>query len=196
MILEDIAIKALISSCAVSGVPSDYLEAIIKHESAGGHVFAVGTNSIPRKSLLPKTKQESIAAINYAVSAIQNNENIDVGLGQINTWNIKKRNLDVNKLFEPCYNIKIASIIFEEAISRSCGLNENNKSCLDGALRIYNTGRSTSTEVGLRYTNHINSILGFATVAVNFSVEIEGTELVIPGNLLVEGSDAELFYRN
>ena len=138
MVLDSLVIKGLIASCAAQGVPADYMEAIILHESGGGHVYAIGVNDARYTSLLPKDERSVLAAKSFLNKAVDEDLNVDVGLGQINMWNIKKRKLDVNQLFDPCYNIQQSSIIFKEAVDKSCEYNQTDD-CLQAALRRYNT---------------------------------------------------------
>jgi len=170
MTITEVKLMSLIANCIVPGVPADYMSAIIKQESRM-NVYAINNNATGQR-LLPTNESE----IEFAKGLLKNakTENIDFGLGQINSQNIERFSLNGEKLFDPCYNINKASLIFKSGMNRVCKNGVSDK-CLGLALRLYNTGKSKRTNAGDDYVSKVLAQLG--KTDPNKMTRIEGTDL-------------------
>lgn len=102
--------------------------------------FAININSkgftIAEK---PKTKRE---AITYAKAIIADGKNIDMGLAQINSANLKWLNVSIEDMFDPCKNLAAAARILQENYANARKSGAPSQTALNQALSVYNTGNS------------------------------------------------------
>lgn len=127
------AIFALASQCAPTVAP-ETVAAIIQTES-GGHVFALNVNGGPRPARQTSAAQAAETAQRYIAAGYS----VDLGLGQINSHNMRWLGLTWETVFDPCTNVA--------AIGRVLTLNYNSvkagrdpQTALRIALSMYNTG--------------------------------------------------------
>lgn len=129
-------------------------QAIIEVESAG-NPLAIHDNE-GKRSYRPANKKE---AVRIAAELIQQGHSIDMGLMQINSQHIKKKDLDIESLFEPCYNIRTGTKILADAYDfhRFYSPHEPDDIILLKALSTYNTGTP------YRGKQYVSKILAKAT---------------------------------
>ncbi|MDV7561164.1 lytic transglycosylase domain-containing protein [Acinetobacter baumannii] len=108
--------------------------AIVKSESSF-NPFAIGVNKGGRLDKQPKTYNE---AVSIAKKLIAQGKNIDMGLGQINSANLRRLNLSVEQVLDPCINLGAMQKILNECRSRASGND------LYQAFSCYNTGNHSS----------------------------------------------------
>ena len=132
MLDSTMTLSALLSQCAPEVAPST-LAAIVSVES-GGNPLAIGVN---RGSQVrqPRTVAEAVAT---AKSLLARGANIDLGLGQINSNNLRWLGLSVEAAFDPCRNIAAAARVLTGNYRRAVSLGVS--SPLGAALSAYNTG--------------------------------------------------------
>lgn len=133
---------ALIEECAPNVAPQ-MIQQIIKVES-NGNPFAIGVNRVRGKKqlkaikfVMPKTNPE---AVELARRYIDAGYNIDMGLMQINSANLRKLKISVNDIFDQCTNIKAGAYILSENYARSSKAFGAGQIALQAALSAYNTG--------------------------------------------------------
>lgn len=119
--------------------------------------LAIGVNAKERIKQ-PKTMNEAIAT---AKNLIARGFNIDLGLAQINSANLRKLGLSVEQVFEPCTNLKAMQTIYT-----SCLKSSNSRSIgtpMQQALSCYNTGNNKRGFLNgyvNSVTQHYNKFLG------------------------------------
>jgi type IV secretion system protein VirB1 len=154
---------SLCTACG-PGVHPATTQAIIEVESAGNHL-AIHDN-ISRSSFKPSTKEE---AVTIAAELIKKGHSVDLGLMQINSQHLKKKDLDLEQLFEPCYNIKTGTKILADFYNhhRRNNPQEPDDIILLKALSSYNTGTPYN---GKSYVNKILKRAGYAGIKDNASI--------------------------
>ncbi|WP_161998012.1 lytic transglycosylase domain-containing protein [Silvanigrella paludirubra] len=125
---------SLVKECSPHVAPETMLT-IIRTESSGNHL--VVNDNTTKTSYKPKTKEE---AVNLSYVLIKNGHNLDFGLTQINLINAKKFKLTLNKIFDPCENIKHGAKIFTQAFLNASKVTNNEQYALLKAFSTYNTG--------------------------------------------------------
>jgi type IV secretion system protein VirB1 len=110
--------------------------AIIKVES-GGNQYGVGINGPVKIHIRPKSAQEAIAEARRWISR---GYSVDVGLMQINSRNLQRLGITIERAFDPAINIQVGAKIlvgnYRQAV-KSYGPGQN---ALKAALSAYNTG--------------------------------------------------------
>mgnify|MGYP001770675430 CR=1 FL=1 len=97
-------------------VPQALLIAIAKVESGfRPWVININQNGKSVKVINPKSLTEALVYVRYLHD---NGYNYDVGIGQINVWNIKRLKLQPEQLLDPCNNIKVSAYILRENINK------------------------------------------------------------------------------
>jgi len=132
--LLDVAmtLSSMLSQCAPEVAPST-LAAIVSVES-GGNPYAIGVNR-GRQVRQPTSAAEAVAV---AKGLLARGANIDLGLGQINSSNLKWLSLSVEAAFDPCSNLAAAARVLTGNYRRAVSLGI--QSPLGAALSAYNTG--------------------------------------------------------
>lgn len=134
--LKTAAILALAARCAPEVAPST-LHAVVMTES-GGNPFAIGINGGPQLIRQPRAAAE---AVSTAKALLARGANIDMGLGQINSANMRWLKLTVEDAFDACKNLKAAGRVLS-ANYRSA-VTSGKRRPLGAALSAYNTGSMT-----------------------------------------------------
>ncbi len=129
---------ALAQTCA-PWVAHQTLAAIVKTESAF-RPLAIGVNGGTKLARQPASKEEAVATANWL---LERGYNIDLGLGQINSANLKKTGLTVEDAFEPCRNIAAAASILLWNYQAASKKVQGEQAALHAALSAYNTGSFT-----------------------------------------------------
>lgn len=112
------------------------LAAIMRVES-GGYPWVIGVNSGTRLKRKPANQQE---AIHTAKALLAANANIDLGLMQINSNNLRWLGLSVEEVFDPCTNIRAGARILTQNYQKASQSRGPGQAALEAALSAYNTG--------------------------------------------------------
>ena len=131
------AILGLAAQCA-SGVAPSTIAAVV-HTESKGYQFALNVNGVARQ---PARPTNAIDAARVARNYIAQGYSVDLGLGQINSKNMRALGLTWDRVFDPCTNLGAAGKV----------LSGNYHQVRDGrmpqealrvALSMYNTGSKT-----------------------------------------------------
>ena len=136
LMLTESAIIALIAQCAPTVAPETLL-AVIQTESKG-NPYAIGINNDFALDRQPQSYSEAVRA---ARALLAQGANIDMGLGQINSSNMKWLKLSVEDAFTPCKNINAAGYVL--ATNYKAALEAGEPRPLGAAISAYNTGSMT-----------------------------------------------------
>jgi type IV secretion system protein VirB1 len=133
----------LMTVCAPN-VHVSTMSGIVRAES-GGNPFALLDNDKvgkPRgqrvlRSFRPQTREEAIA---LATELVRAGHSVDMGLGQINSQNLKWLEMRIEDLFDPCKNLNGAEQVLLGFYERAARLAGEGGKALSMALSAYNTG--------------------------------------------------------
>lgn len=132
--LSTAVIMGLAAQCSPSVAPSTI--AAIVHTESGGRQFALNVNKLGRQ---PPRPTNAADAARVAQFYIARGHSVDLGLGQINSRNMKRLGLTWDNVFDPCTNIAAAgAVISGNYQSVRAGLHP--QAALRIALSMYNTG--------------------------------------------------------
>jgi len=131
-------IAALVHQCAPWVAP-ETITAIIKTESQF-QPYAIGVNGSAKLERQPQSKSEAVATANWLLAR---GYNIDLGLGQVNSANLKKAGLSVDDAFDPCQNVAAAATILKMNYRLAKQSHGNDQDALFAAISAYNTGSFT-----------------------------------------------------
>lgn len=126
----------LVKECAPQVSPSTML-AVVKTES-NGHPFIINDNSL-KKIFDFENKEDAIKA-SYIL--VKKGHNLDFGLTQINLKNAQKFHLTLNKIFDPCENIKYGGLILTNSYIRN-SKKDDSQTALLKSFSAYNTGNNS-----------------------------------------------------
>jgi type IV secretion system protein VirB1 len=130
------ALLALASQCAPSVAPETVL-AIIQTESSG-EPFALNVNG-GRQPARQSNAADAVATARRYVAA---GYSVDLGLGQINSRNMRWLGLTWDTVFDPCTNVAaLARVLTTNYNAVSAG--RDPQTALRVALSMYNTGSQT-----------------------------------------------------
>ena len=130
------ALLALASQCAPSVAPETVL-AIIQTESSG-EPFALNVNG-GRQPARQNNAADAAATARHYVAA---GYSVDLGLGQINSRNMRWLGLTWDTVFDPCTNVAaLARVLTTNYNAVSAG--RDPQTALRVALSMYNTGSQT-----------------------------------------------------
>ena len=158
MTLSAAAILGLAAQCAPDVAP-ETIAAIVQTESQG-YELAINVNGLGRKVAQPTTLAQ---AIQVSRAYVAKGYSVDLGLGQINSRNMKALGLTWQTVFDPCTNIAAAGAVLAgnyRQVSR--GLHPQR--ALRIALSMYNTG-SQSRGFANGYVGRVVGNAGVADVA-------------------------------
>lgn len=130
---------ALTQQCAPS-VDTQTMAAIVKTES-GFRPLAIGINRGGRLARQPETVEEAVITAKWL---IDNGYNIDLGLGQINSSNLRRVGLTVEEAFDPCKNIAAGAKILHGNYIDASRKHISEQAALNAAISAYNTGSFTA----------------------------------------------------
>ena len=147
---------ALAQECAPA-VAHQTLAAIVKTES-GFKPLAIGVNRGHRLERQPVNVEEAVVTAQWL---IDNGYNIDMGLGQVNSANLKRVGLSVKDAFDPCKNLAAAASILQGNYEIAARQHANPQAALYAALSAYNTGSFTR---GFE-NGYVQKVVGNAGVA-------------------------------
>lgn len=140
-------VESNLKPLAIGTMPRNKTEGkrLIKYLNMIDCKHKVGEKDYTRVSIFPKDKEQ--AKLAYMIID-KFRINYDLGLVQINRWNVEKRNLDVYKLlFDEKYNVMVGAKILSECI----GYNNGN---VHDSLECYNKG-TNKKKYNRSYSNKI-----------------------------------------
>ncbi|MBA3678325.1 MAG: lytic transglycosylase domain-containing protein [Sphingosinicella sp.] len=148
------AIMALASQCAPNVAPQTVL-AIVQTESRG-RSFALNVNGASQ----PPAPTSAASAVATAKRYIAGGYSVDLGLGQINSRNMRWLGLTWDTVFDPCTNIAALGTVLTSNFN-SVKSGRDPQTALRVALSMYNTGSQTR---GFR-NGYVAKVVGNAGVA-------------------------------
>ncbi|MEJ5173475.1 MAG: lytic transglycosylase domain-containing protein [Hydrogenothermaceae bacterium] len=108
--------SCFVQAAARYNIPPALLIAIAKVESGfRPWVININHNGQSVRVINPKSYEEAIYYLSYLH---QNGYNYDVGIGQINVWNVKRLRIDPVSLLDPCNNLMVSAYILRENIDK------------------------------------------------------------------------------
>ena len=134
MTLPAAVVMGLAAQCAPNVAPAT-IAAIVQTESRGNEL-AIGVNGLGRQPLPASSVEQAVRTARYYVSK---GYSVDLGLGQINSRNMKALGLTWDTVFEPCTNIAAAGAVISGNY-RSVREGLHPQRALRIALSMYNTG--------------------------------------------------------
>lgn len=157
MTLPAAVIMGLAVQCAPQVAPAT-IAAIIQTESQGFEL-AINVNGLDRK-IAPSANVGQ--AVNVARHYVGKGYSVDLGLGQINSRNMKALGLTWDNVFDPCTNIAAAGAVLSGNYhSVRAGLHPQR--ALRIALSMYNTGSQSRGFAN----GYVGKVVGNAGVADN-----------------------------
>lgn len=148
------AIIALASQCAPNVAPQTVL-AIVQTESRGLS-FALNVNGAAQ----PPSPTSAASAVATAKRYIAAGYSVDLGLGQINSRNMRWLGLTWDTVFDPCTNIAALGTVLTSNFN-SVKSGRDPQTALRVALSMYNTGSQTR---GFR-NGYVAKVVGNAGIA-------------------------------
>ena len=168
------AIIALASQCAPNVSPQTVL-AIVQTESRG-RPFALNVNGGSQ----PRAPTSSVNATATAQRYIAAGYSVDLGLGQINSRNMRWLGLTWDTVFDPCTNIAALGRVLTQNYNATIA-GRDPQSALRVALSLYNTGSSSR---GFR-NGYVAKVVGNAGFADPVTAQ-EPTMPQVPVDALVQ----------
>ena len=169
------ALLTLAMQCAPTVAPETVL-AIIRTES-NGKPFALNVNG----GRQPARQYSAAAATQIAQRYVAAGYSVDLGLGQINSRNMRWLGLTWDTVFDPCTNV--------QALGRVLTTNYNSaiagrdpQTALRVALSMYNTGSQTR---GFRngYVSKVVGNAGVASTATPYRSEIPAVAIAVSASV-------------
>lgn len=135
MILELATVVGLAQQCA----PSVAVETMVSVVHAESHFnpYAIGVNA---KGVPAPDPGDRATAVRDARSLIELGYNIDLGLGQINSANLKRLGLSVDDAFDPCRNLEAAARVLASNYLSVVRTSASTEAAIAAAMSMYNTG--------------------------------------------------------
>lgn len=149
MILEIATVVALSHQCA----PSVAVETLVSlvHTESRFNPYAIGVNAKGVKAPHPVDRASATAA---ARSLIARGYNIDLGLGQINSANLRWLGLSVEDAFDPCRNLAASARVLSSNYLAVAQSSLTTEAAIATAMSMYNTG-SRSRGFGNGYVSRV-----------------------------------------
>ena len=175
VIFAPAAIAALASQCAPTVAPATVL-AIIQTESRGDP-FALNVNGGRQPARQTSAADAAATARRYVAAGYS----VDLGLGQINSRNMRWLGLTWETVFDPCTNVaalgRVLTANYNSAIA-----GRDPQSALRVALSMYNTGSQTR---GFRngYVAKVVGNAGVANTATLYRDELPAMAIAAPASL-------------
>jgi type IV secretion system protein VirB1 len=174
------AILALASQCAPSVAPETVL-AIIQTESSG-EPFALNVNGGRQPARQTNAADAAATARRYVAAGYS----VDLGLGQINSRNMRWLGLTWETVFDPCTNVAaLARVLTTNYNAVKAG--RDPQTALRVALSMYNTGSQTR---GFR-NGYVAKVVGNASVASTAALyrdEIPAVAIAAPASVDLRGN--------
>lgn len=149
MILDIATVVALAHQCAPS-VAAETLVSVV-HTESHFNPYAIGINAKGVAAPDPANRASAAAA---ARTLIARGYNIDLGLGQINSANLKWLGLSVEDAFDPCRNLAAAARVLSGNYLSVVRSSPTTEAAIATAVSMYNTG-SRSRGFGNGYVGRV-----------------------------------------
>jgi len=130
---------ALAQQCAPEVAPQT-MAAIVRTESAF-RPLSIGVNRGGRLARQPASVDEAVATAKWLIAQ---GYNIDLGLAQINSANLRGTGLTVEDAFDPCKNLAAGAKILQANYRNASRKYANEQDVLRASLSAYNTGNFRS----------------------------------------------------
>jgi type IV secretion system protein VirB1 len=98
--------------------------------------FAIGVVG-GRLERQPTNKAEAVATAKALGAA---GYNFSLGIGQVNRYNLPRYGLDYESAFEPCENLRVASLILKDCYDRAKAKRLSDQDALQAAFSCYYSG--------------------------------------------------------
>lgn len=134
MTLPAAVVMGLAAQCAPNVAP-ETIAAIVQTESQGFEL-AIGVNGLARQPAPVSSVAQAVRIARYYVGK---GYSVDLGLGQINSRNMKALGLTWDNVFDPCTNLAAAGAVLSGNY-RSVRTGLHPQRALRIALSMYNTG--------------------------------------------------------
>jgi type IV secretion system protein VirB1 len=135
MILAPEAVMQLAAQCAPQAA-AETLLAVARAES-GLDPLAIGVNGAAPRRIRVASRS---AAVAQAGALIARGDNIDLGLAQINSANLRWLGLSVADAFDPCHSLAAGATLLQRDFQAVRLIAADDQSALRTALSLYNTG--------------------------------------------------------
>ena len=178
------AILALASQCAPNVAPQT-VAAIVQTESHG-RPFALNVNGGSQ----PPAPTDAASAAATAQRYIAAGYSVDLGLGQINSRNMRWLGLTWDTVFDPCTNIAALGRVLTQNYSAAIA-GRDPQTALRVALSLYNTGSSSR---GFR-NGYVAKVVGNAGIAETVTAQeqtVPPTPLDARAQLISENLDSSM----
>lgn len=149
MILDIATVVALAHQCAPS-VAAETLVSVV-HTESHFNPYAIGINAKGVAAPDPASRASAAAA---ARTLIARGYKIDLGLGQINSANLKWLGLSVEDAFDPCRNLAAAARVLSGNYLSVVRSSPSTEAAIATAVSMYNTG-SRSRGFGNGYVGRV-----------------------------------------
>jgi len=130
----------LMEACAPN-VAIETMAAIVQQES-NFNQFSIGVNGDYILRRQPQSKEEALETVTWLIKEKQSN--LDIGIAQINTKNLKKYGVSIEEAFDPCTNIKVGADILTDNYQRALKTGMKGQGALQAAISEYNTGSAVN----------------------------------------------------
>ena len=179
-----IGLSTLFGTCGPEVHPST-TQAIIEVESKG-NPLAIHDNDTG-VSYTPSTRTQ---ALEIATKLLSRRHSIDIGLMQVNSWHLRKKKIDCESLFDPCFNIKTGTEILAAFYRKHREKSPSDPPDLTllKSLSSYNTGTP------YKGTRYITKILKKAR-SIDHVPTPQNTRLVSTHTIPCEPHNAITYYR-
>ena len=148
-------ILSLAAQCAPNVAPATV--AAVVHTESRGWQFAMNVNGVTRQPARVSNANDAIRIARYYVGQ---GYSVDLGLGQINSRNMKALGLTWDTVFDPCTNVAAAGAVLAGNY-RSVRTGLHPQTALRVALSMYNTG---SQSRGFR-NGYVGRVVGNAGIS-------------------------------
>jgi type IV secretion system protein VirB1 len=177
-------LSSLYGTCGPEVHPAT-TQAIVEVESSG-NPLAIHDNDTGT-SYSPSTR---VQAVEIASRLLARRHSIDIGLMQINSWHLRKRKIDFDGLFDPCFNIRTGTEILAAfyRTHRQKSPSDPPDLTLLKSLSSYNTGTP------YKGTHYVTKILKKAR-KINHTPTITDTRLVSTRMITCQPCNEITYYR-
>lgn len=175
MILQIATVVALSQQCAPS-VAAKTLVSVV-HAESRFNPYAIGVNAKGVRAPDPVDRATAIAA---ARSLIARGYNIDLGLGQINSANLRWLGLSVEDAFDACRNLAASARVLSSNYLSVVQSSPTTEAAIATAMSMYNTG-SRSRGFGNGYVSRVYASSSIVVPAIrNGFTEAAGASTARP----------------